>query len=119
MESFTKIIYCNKNKEVEKLYSDRIGHSGFSKIWKGETWIHIMPEVYTKENKDFHLHNTGQKGEENGRALLTKEDVVSIRTRRNNGEKWEDVYEEYKDKGIKPGSFYNTWKGYNWKTIDI
>ena len=32
--------YNNKErcKEVESLYSDRIGHSGFSKIWKGETW---------------------------------------------------------------------------------
>ena len=34
-------------KEVEAIYSDRIGHSGFSKIWKGETWKSIMPEVYT------------------------------------------------------------------------
>jgi len=31
-----------------------------------------MPEVYTKENKDFHKHNTGQKGSSNGRAKLTE-----------------------------------------------
>ena len=39
--------YNNKErcKEVENIYKNRIGHSGFSKIWKGETWKNIMPEV--------------------------------------------------------------------------
>ena len=106
-------------KEVEKLYSDRIGHSGFSKIWKGETWNHIMPEVYTKENKEFHLHNTGQKGSENGRAKLTEEDVYAIRLRKKNGENWRDVYEDYKFTGIKPDPFFQVWAGYNWKHIIV
>ena len=29
-----------------------------------------MPEVYTKENKKFHLHNTANCGDNNGRAKL-------------------------------------------------
>ena len=37
-----------------------------------------MPEVYTPENKEFHKHNTGQKGSSNGRSLLTEEDVRKI-----------------------------------------
>lgn len=106
-------------KEVEALYSNKIGHSGFSKIWKGETWKDIMPEVYTKENKEFHLHNTGQKGSSNGRSKLTEEDVYAIRLRRKNGEDWRTVYQDYKYTGIKEGPFYNTWQGYNWTHIVV
>lgn len=106
-------------KEVENLYKDKIGHSGFSKIWKGQTWASIMPQVYTPENKEFHLHNTGQKGSENGRSKLTEEDVIAIRLRKKNGEKWQDVYEDYKYTGIKPQPFHQTWLGYNWKHIIV
>ena len=83
-----RIRYNNleRRKEVYQLYKDRIGESGFGKIWKGESWQHIMPEVYTPENKEFHLHNTGNKGSSNGRSRLTEEDVRIIRTRRKNGE---------------------------------
>lgn len=113
--------YNNKErcKEVEELYKDRIGHSGFSKIWKGESWKGIMMEVYTPENKEFHKHNTGQLGSQNGRSKLTEEDVLAIRLRKKNGEKQKDVYEDYKYTGITKGSFRNTWNGYNWKHIVV
>ena len=78
-------------KEVEKLYADKIGPSGFSKVWKGETWKDIMPEVYTEENIKFHVHDTGQKGSENGRALLTEEDVIAIRMRKKQGESCKEI----------------------------
>jgi hypothetical protein len=45
-----------------------------------------MPEVYTEENKHFHKYNTGQKGSENGRALLNEQQVYEIRTRKKLGE---------------------------------
>ena len=115
-----RIRYNNleRRKEVYELYKDRIGESGFGKIWKGESWQHIMPEVYTPENKEFHLHNTGNKGSSNGRSRLTEEDVRSIRTRRKNGEQLKDVYEDYKDKLTK-GSFTNVWSYQNWKDIVV
>lgn len=106
-------------KEVEKLYLNKVGHSGFSKIWKGETWNYIMPEVYTKENKEFHLHNTGQQGSENGRSKLTEQDVYAIRYRKKNGEKWQDVYNDYKFTTITPGSFQLVWQGRNWKHVIV
>ena len=31
-----------------------------------------MPEVYTEENKNYHLHDTSNKGSYNGRAKLTE-----------------------------------------------
>lgn len=106
-------------KEVEKLYQDKIGHSGFSKIWKGETWTHIMMEVYTPENKDFHLHNTAQKGQENGRAKVSAEDVYKIRLRKKNGEKRADVYKDYEHTGITFGSFTQIWCYQNWLDIKV
>ena len=113
--------YANheRKKDVEALYKDKIGPSGFSKVWKGTTWSDVMPEVYTKENKEFHKHNTGQKGSSNGRALLTEEDVYNIRKLKKEGyDKWE-VYEMYKDTGIKKSSFEYTWQGNNWKHIQV
>lgn len=108
--------YNNKErcKEVEKLYRDKIGHSGFCKVWKGETWQEVMPEVYTKENKSFHLHNTGQSGEENGRAKLTAEDVKNIRKAKENKQKMKDVFPQYLHKNISYRYFKQVWYGYNW-----
>ena len=115
-----RIRYNNleRRKEVYELYKDRIGESGFGKIWKGESWQHIMPEVYTPENKEFHLHNTGNKGSSNGRSRLTEDDVRAIRIRRKNGEQLKNVYEDYKDKMTK-GSFTNVWCYQNWKDIVV
>lgn len=107
-----------RRKDVYQLYKDRIGESGFGKIWKGESWKHIMPEVYTKENKLFHSHNTGNHGSANGRARLTEEDVYNIRLRRKNGEQLKVVYEDYKDK-ITKGSFENIWCYQNWLNIVV
>lgn len=106
-------------KEVEKIYADKIGHSGFSKVWKGQTWKTIMPEVYTEENKLFHLHNTGQKGSENGRSKLTQQIVYNIRLRKKNGDTLQQVYEDYKQLGITFKSFQNTWYGCNWKHVVV
>lgn len=105
-------------KEVELLYQDKIGHSGFSKVWKGETWKHIMPEVYTKENKEFHKHNTGNKGASNGRSIFSENEVRDIRTRKKNGENRLEVYKDYKEK-CSEKYFEFIWYGYNWKEVIV
>ena len=38
-------------KEVYKKYENIISKSGLGKVWRGETWIHVLPEVYTEENR--------------------------------------------------------------------
>lgn len=90
----TRYDNLERRKEVYKLYKDRIGESGFGKIWKGETWTSIMMNVYSPENKLYHLHDTANKGSSNGRARLTEEDVKQIRQRRKNGEQLKDVYKD-------------------------
>lgn len=114
----TRYAKKERKKEVYQLYKDRIGESGFSKIWKGETWKAVMPEVYTKENKEFHLHDTANKGSSNGRARLTEEEVRDIRIRRKLGESCSSVYTLYQDKLTK-GSFENVWFYQNWKNIIV
>ena len=69
-------------------------------------------EVYTDENKKYHLHDTANKGSLNGRAKLTEEDIKNIRLRRKNNEQRKIVYEDYKDKVTK-GSFSNIWSYQN------
>lgn len=111
--------YANheRAKEVEELYKDKIGHSGFSKVWRGYTWCDIMPEVYTPENKLFHKHNTGQKGSSNGRAKLNEEQVKEIRKRRDNGEEQSVVYEDYKFTTISRSAFAEVWNNIKWKNV--
>ena len=77
-----------------------------------------MEEVYTEDIKEFHKHNTANKGSKNGRSRLTEEDVKIIRTRRKNGEILSEVYKDYSDK-ITYGSFTNVWTYQNWKNIIV
>lgn len=114
----TRYDNLERRKEVYQLYKDRIGESGFSKIWKGETWKDVMMEVYTPENKLYHLHDTGNKGSENGRSRLTENDVRQIRLRRKKGEQLKEVYKDYQDK-LTRGSFSNVWTYQNWKNIVV
>ena len=114
----TRYSQKERKNEVYSLYKDRIGESGFSKIWKGETWKNVLPEVYTEENKKFHKNNTSNKGSKNGRSKLTEEDVKNIRLRRKNGESLSQVYTTYSDK-LTYKSFENVWSYRNWKNIIV
>ena len=115
-----RIRYANleRKNEVYQLYKDRIGESGFHKIWNNETWKNIKQEVYTEENKEFHKHNTSNSGSKNGRSKLTEQEVRDIRLRRKNGETLSKVYEDYKNK-LTYKSFSNVWTYQNWKNIVI
>ena len=59
-----RTMYANLERKmlVYELYKDRISLSGFKKIWQGETWKHVMMDVYTPENKEYHAKNTGMVG---------------------------------------------------------
>lgn len=58
----------------------------------------------------------GNPGESNGRAILTKEDVIEIRKAYAAHERRKKVYEQYKDK-ISFGQFANIWGGSSWPHI--
>ena len=107
-----------RKNEVYEDYKNLIGESGFHKIWNGNTWKNIMPEVYTTENKNFHKHNTSNQGSKNGRSKMTEQDVYQIRLRRKNGENIREVYKDYSDR-LTYGSFTNVWSYQNWKNIVV
>lgn len=112
--------YANRERRMEvfKDYEDRIGKSGFEKIWKGETWKNISMEVYTNENKLFHKNNSAMKGSNNGRSKLSEKDVYDIRLRKKNGESSSHVYKDYESL-ITKGSFKNIWSYQNWKNVVV
>lgn len=105
-------------RDVFNDYKYKISKSGFHKIWNGYTWTHILMDVYTDENKYFHLHNTGLKGESNPRSLLTEKDIINIRTSKKEGRHKKEEFEKYKDK-ISERYFSNIWYGYNWPNIKV
>lgn len=99
-------------------YKDRINKTGFNKVWKGETWKSIMPEIYTPERIAYHKTHTGNSGSYNGRAKISDDDVRNIRLRVRDNEPIIQIYEDYKEK-LTYRSFYNIARGYNWKHIKI
>lgn len=74
--------YEHKIDIYNRLFIDKCGLRAFQKVWNGDTWKDIMPEVYSEENKNF--YNTiakGNKGENNPNAKLSDEEVLSLRER--------------------------------------
>lgn len=58
----------------------------FWNIYVGNRYKLVMPEIFTRENKHFQSVSS-HSGENNGRAKLTKEDVVNMRKWFESGEK--------------------------------
>lgn len=84
-------------EEVYKEYKDKIGKSGFHKIWNGDTWQKVHMDVYTEENKAFHrLMRNSHPGKGTGRRLSIKE-IREIR-KRSKDETIDEIYEDFKDK---------------------
>lgn len=92
-----KAYNAHKNrKETYQKYKDKITFSNFAAIWDGTTWKHVMPEVYTKENKEYYSNLTSI-GEKSVNAILSDEEVMECR-KRYVSESAKDIYEDFKDK---------------------
>lgn len=84
-------------EEVYEKYKDKIGPSGFHKIWNGETWQKVHRDVYTEENKAFHtLMRNSHPGKGTGKRL-TIDEIREIKQRSKN-ESFEEVYKDFKDR---------------------
>lgn len=42
-------------KDVYEMFKDRVSFGHFQSIWQGRVWSHVMPEVFTDENKSRYL----------------------------------------------------------------
>lgn len=103
--------------ECWKQYSNKISYSAFEKIWEGNTWKGIMDFVYTNENKKKQNCFKSNKGDKNGNALYSDEEVFNIRVYYTNHSLTE-VYNKYGAKSASKASFRNLIDG-SYKHIPI
>ena len=78
-------------------------------------WI----KYYDTVNNGYNCSEGGDQqstGENNGRAKLTEQDIIKIRTAYANHKKQQDVYQEFKDI-ISFNYFQNLWQGRSWSHI--
>ena len=112
--------------ELRKMYAEGIHWETafekyknlFSNKWSfwnayvGNSYKLVMPEVFTKENKHLH-HSLSSSGEKNGRAKLTREDVIKIRELNSNNIPFCEIckiYNNVSNTSIRNVINYKTWK---------
>lgn len=85
-----------KQREIYELFKDKISFSYFQNLWQGRSWTHIMPEVFTEENKQYYIFENS-KGSNSIKSEFTDDEIIEIRTRYIN-ETAKTIYEDYKDR---------------------
>lgn len=84
------------SKEVYEKYKNKITYNYFMKVWEGNAWENIMPEVYTDGNKIYYMKQTSL-GENSTSAEFTDEEVLQLRERYVN-ETAKEIYESVKNR---------------------
>lgn len=105
-----------KQKEVYEDYKDKISFGYFQNVWQGRSWIHIMPEVFTQENKEYYIYQNSN-GSKGASAQFTDEEVIQIRERYVN-ESAKQIYEDYKDR-VQYQTFQAMLWGRSYKELPI
>lgn len=111
-EDEVKIIrkaYANhlRRKEVYEQFKEKISFSTFANVWDGSSWSHIMPEVFTEENKNYYATES-TNGEKSYQAKFSDKEVIQLRERYVT-ENARDIYNDYKDR-----CSYNTLQQILW-----
>ena len=101
--------YANHERQAEvyKKFQNKIAFSSFQAVWQGQTWSHIMPEVYTQENKNYYIYQNS-RGEKGAAAGFTDEEVIDLR-KQYVDKSARELYEPYKEKMA-----YNTFQAMLW-----
>ena len=105
-----------KQKDVYEEYKDIISFSYFQNLWQGRSWNHIMPEVFTEENKQYYIYQNSNGGN-SASAKFTDEEVINIRKRYVN-ENAKTIYEDYKNR-VSYQTFQAMLWGRSYKTLPI
>ena len=105
--TYWKIIY----EKYKHIYQDEWS---FWQIYNGRKFKYVMPEVFTKENQ--HKHSSlKNSGENNGKAKLTKEDVLKIREMHANGISNSEIYKLFPQ--VTTTSVRAVINGLTWKNL--
>lgn len=105
-----------KQKDIYEYFKDIISFDYFQNLWQGRSWNHIMPEVFTEENKKYYIYQNSI-GSNSAKAALTNEEVITIRQRYVN-ESAKEIYKDYKDK-VKYQTFQGILWGRTYKNLPI
>lgn len=87
--------YANheRQKEIYKLFKDKISFNYFQNVWSGKSWGNVMPEVFTEENKNYYIYDNSRN--ENGfTSKFFNEEVINLRKRYVN-ESAKEIYKDY------------------------
>ena len=82
-----------KQKDIYEKYKDIISFGYFQNLWQGRSWAHIMPEVFTKENKEYYIFQNS-KGANSAAASFSNEEILEIR-KRYVKESAKEIYQDY------------------------
>ena len=96
-------------REMYYEYQNKIGKTGFKKIYTWQTWKNILPELNTEENREWHRENGksyANCGEKNPKAKITDLEFENIKKRYLAGEDLHSIFNDYKDKYKNYKSFY-------------
>lgn len=89
-----RLAYGNKIpfREVYNKYKCVISKRGLQKVWHFETWKHILPEVYTEENRIWHatmakanIDGNKKLGKNNKERACNEEEILKMRELRKEG----------------------------------
>lgn len=111
-KQYAKLVYW---KDAYKKYENRYSSPwNFWNIYNGNIYSLVMPEVFTEENKKAHTLLRSAKGENNGRAKLSWNDVHKIRYEYEHKLKTrkqiQQEYPQVTSNSINGILRYDTWK---------
>lgn len=98
-------------KDYQYIYSNEWS---FWRMYNGETFKLVMPEVFTSENKHLHA-GRAHSGSGNGRSKLTETDVIQIRQLNKEGFNNQYIYDKFPQ--VSTATIRNIINGKTWKHL--
>lgn len=93
-----------------------VAHGNGSRVF--HHFSNLRWAIPVENHADRRVHSTDAKGEQNGRAVLTEDDVIAIRKERRDGElNGKRVREWAKKFGLSLSAIYNASRGKTWSHV--
>lgn len=102
------------HNDVYELYKNKVSYSQFIFVWQGYCFDHILPEVYTKENVEFHKKDKRYK-DRYWNSNFTETDVKRIRDLKKQGMSRKSVQSMFDF--INKNTFDDIWYDKTFKEI--
>lgn len=105
-----------RKRDVYQDYKNRL-FSSFENVWLGNGYPQIGSEYLIPKNSISRQQysSIANSGERNCNAKLTKEKVLAIRERYDNGEHWKKIAKDYSE--VSPETIRKVCLRYTWKSV--